>query len=236
MSAPREPFTGVLFDCDGVLVDSETVTNSVLREMLAELGWEMSEAEGIERFIGKVVKAQTDVIFAHTGHRIDDTWITEFRARRDVRLRASVTPIPGADQALAAVAERFGTRFACASGADRPKIEMQLAITGLAHWFGTRVFSGLELPRSKPAPDVYLAAADAIGRDPARCLVIEDSRSGVHAGVAAGATVFAYSPGTPVSTPPDLLREAGATRVFADMAALPGLIDEWGAQDTGRGA
>ena len=101
---------------------------------------------------------------------------------------------------------------------------MQLKIAGLAEYFGERVFSGMEVPRSKPAPDVYLSAADALGIDPAAAVVIEDSVAGVTAGVAAGATVFGFAPASPTHAKPSVLRAAGADFVFTDMAELPGLI------------
>jgi FMN phosphatase YigB (HAD superfamily) len=118
----------------------------------------------------------------------------------------------------------LGGRIACASGADRQKVEMQLAQVGLASYFGDRVFSGHEMPRTKPAPDVYLAAAAALKVDPARCLVVEDTVTGVTAGVAAGATVVGYSPSSVGHSSPEALRAAGAVQVIADMALLPALL------------
>lgn len=219
-------FAGVLFDCDGVLVDSELITNSTLREMLRELGWDVSAEECLRLFIGRALKDEWRVIQEHTGFRIDEAWLASFRARRDERLRASVTAIPGALEAVAWASDRFGGRIACASGADRPKIEMQLGVAGLAELFGNRVFSGMETPRSKPAPDVYLAAAAALGMDPATALVVEDTVAGVTSGVAAGATVLGFSSEGPVSTPADALLAAGAVRVFTRMSDLPALIEE----------
>ena len=101
---------------------------------------------------------------------------------------------------------------------------MQLAQVGLASYFGDRVFSGHEMPRTKPAPDVYLAAAVALKVDPARCLVVEDTVTGVTAGVAAGATVVGYSPSSVGHSSPEALRAAGAVQVIADMALLPALL------------
>jgi len=160
---PGTPFAAVLFDCDGVLVDSETITIRVLAAMLRELGWEISEEETVRTFIGRVLQDEWEVILQHTGIRITDAWIHEFHVRRDDALRVSVQPIPGAHEMLAQIAERWGDRIALASGADRVKLEMQLGVTDIGRWFGDRVFSGMEQPRSKPAPDVYLAAARALG-------------------------------------------------------------------------
>ena len=229
---PGTPFAAVLFDCDGVLVDSETITIRVLAAMLRELGWEISEEETVRTFIGRVLQDKWEVILQHTGIRITDAWIHEFHVRRDDALRVSVQPIPGAHEMLAQIAERWGDRIALASGADRVKLEMQLGVTDIGRWFGDRVFSGMEQPRSKPAPDVYLAAARALGIDAADALVIEDTVAGVTAGIAAGATVFGFSSGSSVSTDPAVLREAGATLVFSSMAELPGLIEGWNEEPT----
>ena len=216
-------FSAVLFDCDGVLVDSEMITNSVLRDMLIELGWDISAQECIDLFIGRALKDQWQPILEHTGFRIDEAWIAQFRARRDEQLRARLEPIEGVAAAVAEIVSAYGEKIACATGADRAKVEMQLSVAGLAQFFGDRVFSGMECERSKPAPDVYLAAASHLSIDPARALVIEDTVSGIKAGVAAGATVYAFSNGGPTSTSAERLLEAGASKVFTHMDELPGL-------------
>ena len=118
-------------------------------------------------------------------------------------------------------------RIACASGADRHKVELQLDKIGLLDCFAGRIFSGHETPRSKPAPDVYLAAASALGVDPARCAVVEDTVTGAMAGVAAGATVFGYSPTDLGHSGPEALRGVGVVQVFTDMAQLPALLADW---------
>lgn len=220
-----ETYDAVLFDCDGVLVDSERITNGVLRAMLHELGWKVSEADCFRLFVGRALHDESAVIAAHTGFTMTDEWLEVFRRRRNDALALDLLPIPGAVPAVREIARLFGGRVACASGADRPKIELQLAKVGLDDVFAGRVFSGMETPRSKPAPDVYLAAAAALGVDPARCAVIEDTPTGVRAGVAAGATVFGYCPADSLAhNPAHVLLEAGATHVFTDMAALPGLL------------
>lgn len=218
------PFTAILFDCDGVLVDSEPITNGVFRQMLVELGWDIAEQECMDLFVGKSFLDEWQIIHEFTGHRIDQDWIEVFRDRRDAALRAALTPIPGAVRAVGAVAAVMGDRFACASGADRRKIDMQLRLAGLAELFGDRIFSGMETPRSKPAPDVYLAAAAFLGVDPTTTAVVEDSVSGVRSGVSAGATVFAFAPPERSWSPAEELLEAGAHHVVTDMMDLPGLV------------
>jgi HAD superfamily hydrolase (TIGR01509 family) len=187
-------FEAVLFDCDGVLVDSEPITNGVLRQMLNEAGWALSAADCERIFIGKAVRDERERIERETGQPLTDDWMRAFYARRDQRLRAELQTVSGALDAVIAAHAHTAGRIACASGADRPKVVMQIGMAGMAPYFEDRIFSGHDLPRSKPAPDVYLAAAAHVGADPARCLVIEDTATGAQAGLAAGAAGWGYCP------------------------------------------
>ena len=214
-------FEAILFDCDGVLVDSEPITNGVLRELLAESGWALSPEECLRVFIGKAVRDERALIEEKTGTPLTEDWMAEFYARRNRELQARLVAIAGAHEAVAAAHAHVNQRIACASGADRFKVEMQLVQVGLMDWFAGRIFSGHEMPRSKPAPDVYLAAAAHLGAAGARCLVIEDTTTGVTAGVAAGATVWAYCPEPGQGA---ALKQAGASQLFAHMAELPRLL------------
>ncbi len=220
----RGRFDAVLFDCDGVLVDSEPITNGVLREMLEELGWQLTPAECMRIFLGKAVKDERALIEAHTGQPLTEDWLVRFRERRNHGLMHGVQPIAGAVDAVASAHRRFRGRIACASGADRFKVELQLEKCGLMRYFVDRIFCGHELPRSKPAPDVYLAAAAGLGAQPARCAVIEDTVPGVTAGVAAGAAVFGYSPPEAGHDVPALLLAAGAATIFTRMDQLAALL------------
>jgi HAD superfamily hydrolase (TIGR01509 family) len=217
-------FEAVLFDCDGVLVDSEPITNGVLRDMLEEAGWALSSAECMRLFIGKAVKDQAALIEANTGRPLTQEWLHEFRGRRNEALVEGLLPIRGAVEAVTQIHTLYEGRIACASGADRFKVDLQLEQCGLMPFFKGHIFSGHELPRSKPAPDVYLAAAASLGVDPQRCAVVEDTVTGVAAGVAAGATVYGYSPPEAGHDAPDALLKAGAVHIFVDMTALPGLL------------
>ena len=217
-------FDAVLFDCDGVLVDSERITIGVLRDMLADMGWEMTQAQCMGHFVGHLVQAQSELIKRHTGQKIDDAWIAAFRVRRNLALNDSLKAIEHIHEALDAITKQYGKKIACASGADRQKVVLQLTKTKLLHFFDSRIFSGVEMPKSKPAPDVYLAAAAALGSDPKRCAVIEDSPTGARAGVAAGCTVFAYCPDSPSHSTPEAMRAVGASYVFTSMAQLPALL------------
>lgn len=170
------------------------------------------------------MRSEAARIEAETGQPLTDAWMADFYARRNAALQAELGPIPGAPDAVRAVHARLGVRIACASGADRFKVELQLAKVGLTSFFQGRVFSGHEMPRTKPAPDVYLAAAAALGVAPARCLVVEDSVTGVQAGVAAGAAVVGYSPAPVGHGSAQALRAAGAVHVMLHMAELPELL------------
>jgi HAD superfamily hydrolase (TIGR01509 family) len=216
-------FQAVLFDCDGVLVDSEAITCGALRDMLDENGWRLSLAECMAHFVGHTVRSRADLIEAHTGKPLTDAFMDEFYRRRNIRLKNDITAIDGIHDAVRHVHERCEGRIAVASGADRDKVEMMLHKVGLHHFFDGRIFSGHEMPRSKPFPDVYLAAAAHLQVDPAQCLVVEDTAVGIAAGVAAGATVWAYAP---PSAPTDVLMQAGAAHVFAHMTQLPNLFSE----------
>ena len=210
-------FEAVLFDCDGVLVDSEAITCGVLRDMFEEQGWRMTLAECMQRFVGHTVKSQREVIEANTGVPLTDEWLQQFFERRNERLERQITAIDGIHDAVAHLHDHCDGRIAVASGADRFKVEMMLRKVDLHHFFEGRIFSGHEMPRSKPHPDVYLAAAAHLQVAPERCLVVEDTTVGVTAGVAAGATVWAYAPPPAAHAP---LLQAGAQQVFTGMHAL----------------
>jgi HAD superfamily hydrolase (TIGR01509 family) len=214
---PTMNFEAILFDCDGVLVDSEAITCGVLRDMFDEQGWRMTLAECMQRFVGHTVKSQRSVIEAHTGVPLTDAWLEQFYALRNERLTQNITAIEGVHDAVAHLHDHCQGRIAVASGADRFKIEMMLKQVGLIEFFEGRIFSGHEMPRSKPHPDVYLAAAAHLQIDPARCLIVEDTTVGITAGVAAGATVWAYAP---PGADAHALRQAGAAQVFEHMRGL----------------
>ncbi len=213
-------FDAVLFDCDGVLVDSEGITNGILRDMLEEQGWKLTLQECMDIFVGNTVMDEKAQIEERTGQPLTQAWLMAFRDRRNTALVADIQAIANIHHAVREIHDLTRGRIACASGADRFKVELMLHKVGLAEYFDGRIFSGHEMPRSKPHPDVYLAAAAHLGVDPRRCAVVEDTITGLRAGVAAGATVFAYAP----HGSGQHLLDAGASHVFADMADLPGLM------------
>lgn len=227
MNTTDFPFDAVLFDCDGVLVDSEPITNRVLAQMLAELGWPITTDECMRIFTGKAVRDEIPLIEMRTRARVSESWMTQFRQRRNEALERELMEIAGAPEAVLSLHTLLDGRIAVASGADLKKVQLQLSKVGLDNCFTDRIFSGQDMARSKPFPDVYLAAAQALGVAASRCAVIEDTITGATAGVAAGATVFAYSPQDTSHSSADSLRAAGVVHVFTNMAELPRLLAEW---------
>lgn len=215
-------FQAVLFDCDGVLVDSEAITNRVLHQYLNEYGWMLTEEECISIFIGKMVRSETVLIEQNIGRTITDEWMNAFYHRRNQALENELCAIADSVLAVQAAHEACNGNIACASGADLNKVLMQLTKTNLLPYF-KHVLSGHDCEHNKPFPDVYLAAAKALNVDIARCLVIEDSLTGIQAGISAGAEVWAYCPHNAHFSEQELT-QAGASRVFGSMAELSILI------------
>ena len=213
-------FQAVLFDCDGVLVDSEPITNGVLHTMFNELGWAISKEQCIALFVGHAVVDRKELIEASTGKPMTEAWLASFRDRRDAALRAQLLAVPYIHATVKALHEATQGMIACASGADRGKVRLQLGKVELLHYFDTQIYSGYEVPRNKPHPDIYLKAAAGLGADITRCAVVEDSSTGATAGVASGATVFGYAPDGDGA----VLRAVGVQHVFQTMADLPRLM------------
>ncbi|MBX6375955.1 MAG: HAD family phosphatase [Acetobacteraceae bacterium] len=215
---PSRP-AAVLFDCDGVLADSETLVNRIVAEELTARGWRMTADEARETFLGMALPDMMPVIEARTGP-LPPRWARDLSVRVARAVREEVEPIPGAIAAVRAVAEA-GIPIACASNSARLELMAKLERLGLAPLFGPhRVLSFEEVPRPKPAGDLYRAAAAACGADPADCVVVEDSLLGVRAGLAAGCgRVLGFAR----EVEAQILAGLGAEPFFA-MAALPGLL------------
>jgi HAD superfamily hydrolase (TIGR01509 family) len=212
-------FDLIIFDCDGVLVDSEIPTNTVLRDMVNELGGNITLADSMNQFMGhSVADAYSQALIEKmTGGKPPADFYEQFLIRRDNALREHVTPIPH----IADVLPALRLPYAVASGAETAKMHLTLGKTGLMQFFKPERLFGKDLVKhSKPAPDVYLLAAKMCGADPKRCVVVEDTASGTTAGVAAGMTVLGYC----AMTPPEKLLAAGASAVFNDMRRLPMLV------------
>ncbi len=209
-------FDLIIFDCDGVLVDSEVSTNTVLRDMLNERGGKVTLAETMALFMGHSVSDSVARIESVIGRMPEATFYDEFLVRRDDALRNSVLPIPYIIETL----PMLPLPFAVASGAERAKMHLTLGRTGMLKQFEGRMFGKDMVAKSKPAPDVYLLAAKTLGVAPERCVVVEDTPSGTTAGVAAGMTVLGYC----AQNAPETLFAAGASAVFNDMRQLPMLL------------
>jgi len=218
-SQPSASFDAVIFDCDGVLADSEGITNRVLADMVRLLGCPLSVQEVRRRFTGVPMAEVVKALQAKLGHKLPGIWHSQFHARRAEAFRRELRAIPGVQALLQALAAA-GVPVAVASGAERDKVLANLKIIGLDAYFGPQVFTGSDVAHSKPAPDVYLLAAKSLGVDPSRCAVVEDSATGVRAGVAAGMAVFGYA----ADTPADELRAAGASAVAASMQQVGELL------------
>jgi HAD superfamily hydrolase (TIGR01509 family) len=204
----------VIFDCDGVLVDSERLAVAMESRVLTEIGWPLSEAEVIQRFVGRssiYMKAEIESVIGRT---VD--WWTEFGEPFRRICERELTAIDGVKEALDAIPEPT----CVASSSSRSSVAFKLGLTGLLERFDGRIFASNDVEHAKPAPDVFLLAAKQLDAVPERCAVIEDSVNGVAAGLAAGMTVFAYASG--VTSERELARE-GVT-IFYDMRELPALL------------
>ena len=217
-------FDAVLFDCDGVLVDSEPITNGVLHGMLNAQGWNLSAQDCFSMFVGHALIDHAALIEQRTGRQVTAQWIDDFRARRDAALSEHLEAVAHIHEAVDTLHAATHKRIACASGADRGKIALQLTKVKLLHYFEDRIFSGMEHARNKPHPDVYLTAAQFLGADPRCCAVVEDTVNGARAGLAAGATVFGYVGTSAVAGQAAALRALGVHHVFSDMRELPSLM------------
>lgn len=204
----------VIFDCDGVLVDSERLAVRTEVQILSGLGWPLTEADIVERFVGRSAAYMRQEIERHLGRSID--WEAEFESRyRDVFERELVA-VPGIVEALDAIS----LPVCVASSGSHDKMRFTLGKTGLFDRFEGRIFSVDQVAHGKPAPDIYLFAAAQMGFRPDRCAVVEDSVSGVTAGLSAGMAVFAFAGGV---TGAEALSMDGAV-VFDDMSELPAMV------------
>jgi beta-phosphoglucomutase-like phosphatase (HAD superfamily) len=216
----------VIFDCDGVLVDSERLTVEIEARYLAEIGWPLRPDEIVERFLGRTEEVMLAAIEAQIGRPAPAEWRRRWLADTQAALDESLEPVPGVRGAIETLV-RDGYAM-CVGSSGRPeKIERNLATTGLLtlfdvdgdasrHGRSRAIFSALEVARGKPEPDLFLFAAESMGVEPSSCVVVEDSRHGVAAALAAGMRAVGFSGG--LTKAADL---GGAHRVIDDMAALP---------------
>ena len=208
----------MIFDCDGVLVDTERIAVRVDVVVLARMGWPLTEAEIVERFVGRTDAYMRAEIERQLGRPIAPDWDAEYHHLYREAFEAELAPVDGIVEAL----ERIRLPTCVASSGSHEKMRYTLGKTGLYERFVGRIFSAAEVEHGKPAPDLFLHAAAKMGVAPVDCAVVEDSAAGVAAGRAAGMAVFGYAGGV---TPAALLAGPG-TVVFTDMRDLPGLLGE----------
>lgn len=206
----------IIFDCDGVLVDSERISHEVLLAMLQEFGVSMTLDQALDRFMGTSMQRCLELVGQLLGGAPPAGFLDNFRQRSFEAFNAQLVPVPGIVELLDAL-----TLPCCvASNGPRAKMLLTLGKTGLLPRFTGRLFSADDVARPKPAPDLFLHAAASLQAQPGACVVVEDSPTGVAAAKAAGMVVFGYAGMTPARR----LVEAGADAVFASMSALQPLL------------
>jgi len=208
-------FDLVIFDCDGVLVDSEPVANRVFARALEEIGLHMPFAEVCERFVGLPMSRCIEIVERQLGRPVPGDFVSRLQERTFERFRAGLEAVRGVSDAL----DRIDAPVCVASSGEMEKMNLTLGLTGLLPRFAGRMFSASEVSRGKPHPDLFLHAAATLGAAPECCAVVEDSLPGVQAARAARMTVFGYA-GRDAG---ERLEAAGAT-LFRSMAELPRLL------------
>lgn len=206
----------ILFDCDGVIADSEGLSSRIVAEEITALGWPMTAEEEHRLFVGKAISTMYEVLIPRVGP-IPEGWYPRVRDRIMAALEAELEAIPGAIENI----RRFhaaGMPMAVGSNSSPGELVLKMRRLGLTEIFAGRVFSHQDVGIPKPAPDLYLAAAAACGAHPSRCVVVEDTATGATAGIAAGCRVLGFAP----HHSPDLA--ATGVEIFRDMAELPGLL------------
>ena len=210
----------VIFDCDGVLVDSENLSNGVLAEMLAEQGLGMSTAEARAAFQGMRLDEVLAAAERMLGRALPPDWIERYERRRTIVFRADLQAIEGAASAVQAI-QGAGVRVCVASQGKLEKTSLSLQLTGLAPLFAEATrFSAYSVPRGKPSPDLFLHAAASMGAEPAACVVVEDTPSGVLGAARANMRAIGYAADADARA----LRAAGAAATIDAMADLPPLL------------
>ncbi|MEU3414303.1 HAD family hydrolase [Streptomyces sp. NPDC006658] len=208
----------VIFDNDGVLVDSEPISNRLLAAYLTELGHPTSYEDSIRDYMGSAMHRVHDLVLERTGRQLPEDFDEVFHARVFAAFERELRPVPGVTGVLEELAAD-GVPYCVASSGSHERIRVGHRTTGLDRWFtDERIFSSEDVGRGKPAPDLFLHAARRMGVAPGRCVVVEDSPLGVRAAVAAGMDVYGFTAMTPAE------RLAGAARLFSRMEELTGLL------------
>ncbi|MEU3282017.1 HAD family hydrolase [Streptomyces antibioticus] len=208
----------VIFDNDGVLVDSEPISNRLLADCLTELGHPTSYEDSIRDYMGSAMHRIHDLVLERTGERLPTDFDDVFHRRVFDAFERELRPVAGAVDVLGKLAADE-VPYCVASSGSHERIRVGHRTTGLDRWFDdARIFSSQDVGKGKPAPDLFLYAAERMGVEPARCVVVEDSPLGVQAAVAAGMDVYGFTAMTPAA------KLAGATQLFSEMGELAGLL------------
>jgi len=212
----------VIFDCDGVLVDSEPLAMRVLLDGLAEAGYAIDEAAAYERFLGRSLASLQAVLRGDLGFELSAERLERMRLRLFEVYRRELAPIPG----VVATLDRLEIPRCVASSSETGRLRFSLEVTGLLSWFTPHLFSATMVAQGKPAPDLFLHVAERMAVAPAACLVIEDSAAGVEAAHRAGMRVFAFAGGGHARSAAYRARLAALKPelMFDDMSQLPALI------------
>lgn len=212
----NEYFDLVIFDCDGVLADSEVLAVEVDKRILADFGWHLTTEEVVEKFMGKSSATFTSHLEEHLGYQLPADWDVKYTPWFFDAFESHLRAVEGVEAAL----DEIMALTCVASSGTHEKLRKTLGLTQLYERFEGRIFSATEVAHGKPAPDLFLHAASQMGVPPERCVVIEDSKYGVQAAHAAGMYSFGYAGGL---TPRRWLEDEGAT-VFTSMTDLPHLL------------
>lgn len=215
MIGAARPYDLVIFDCDGVLVDSERIANLVFASLLKEIGLDFTPAEMFETFVGNSMSRCVEIITERLGREPPADLLDRYHALSRAALARDLVPVPEVAALLDAL-DDANLLYAVASNGEHGKMETTLGATGLLTRFEGRRFSASDVGRPKPAPDLFLHAARCLGVLPARCVVVEDSPLGVRGGCAAGMTVIGFAD----LMPAERLRSAGASMVVDRLSAL----------------
>lgn len=221
----------VIFDCDGVLVDSEPISIAVLVEIVAEAGAHIEPAVAYRQFLGRSVASIVRGL-EDEGLIVTEAHLERLRERLYARFREELLPIPGLTDVLPTLE---GARCV-ASSSQLERIRLSLGVTGLLAYFEPYIYSSTMVANGKPAPDLFLHAAKAMGVEPAHCVVIEDSPAGIEAAKRAGMSVFAFAGGSHCG-PAGLrtvLEALEPDRIFDDMRDLPTLLDSFDGKAAAR--
>ncbi|MEW9834749.1 HAD family hydrolase [Mesorhizobium marinum] len=212
----------VIFDCDGVLVDSETISVGVLAEFVRASGTAISEGDAYRLFLGRSVDAVRAALVSDFGLRLAPAHFDAIRTETYRRFRAALKPMPGVAEALA----RLPARRCVASSSSPDRVRLALSLTGLLEMLQPHIYSASMVARGKPAPDLFLHAAKEMGVRQEDCVVVEDSPAGIDAAKRAGMRVFAFTGGSHADAAglADALEALRPDAMFADMSLLPGML------------